>query len=47
MQEGRFREDLFARINLWSFDLPGLAQRREDIEPNLAFELERFAHEHG
>ena len=47
VQEGRFREDLFARINLWSFDLPGLAQRREDIEPNLAFELERFAQEHG
>jgi len=32
---GRFREDLFARINLWSYTLPGLAQRREDIEPNV------------
>ena len=47
VQEGRFREDLFARINLWSFDLPSLAQRPEDIEPNLDFELERFAKEHG
>lgn len=47
VQEGRFREDLFARINLWSFDLPGLAQRPEDIEPNLDFELERFAQAHG
>ena len=28
---GRFREDLFARINLWTYTLPGLAQRREDI----------------
>jgi transcriptional regulatory protein RtcR len=45
--EGRFREDLFARINLWTFDLPGLAQRPEDIEPNLDFELERFARENG
>lgn len=25
--EGRFREDLFARINLWTYNLPGLAQR--------------------
>lgn len=40
---GRFRDDLLARINLWTFDLPGLAGRREDIEPNLDYELERFA----
>lgn len=45
--EGRFREDLYARINLWTFDLPGLATRPEDIEPNLDFELERYAQEHG
>lgn len=44
---GRFREDLYARINLWTFDLPGLAERVEDIEPNLDFELERFAEENG
>jgi transcriptional regulatory protein RtcR len=44
---GRFREDLLARIDLWTFTLPGLAQRREDIEPNLDHELERFAREHG
>ena len=47
VEEGRFREDLYARINLWTFDLPGLAQRAEDIEPNLDFELERFASECG
>lgn len=45
--EGRFREDLFARINLWTFDLPGLAARPEDIEPNLDYELERFALDAG
>jgi transcriptional regulatory protein RtcR len=38
---GRFREDLLARINLWTFALPGLRERPEDIEPNLEFELER------
>lgn len=41
--EGRFRDDLFARLNLWTFHLPGLADRREDIEPNLDYELEKFA----
>lgn len=45
--EGRFREDLYARINLWTFDLPGLSTRPEDIEPNLDFELERYAREQG
>lgn len=38
---GRFREDLLARIHLWTFALPALAQRREDIAPNLEYELER------
>ena len=44
---GRFREDLFERINLWDIRLPGLAERREDIEPNIAYELERISHEVG
>ena len=37
--DGSFREDLLARIDLWSFRLPRLAERREDLEPNLDFEL--------
>lgn len=40
---GRFREDLLARLDLWTFDLPGLRDRREDIEPNVAYELEKHA----
>jgi transcriptional regulatory protein RtcR len=44
---GRFREDLLARIHLWTFALPALAQRREDIEPNLDFELERVSGNQG
>lgn len=43
VREGRFRDDLFARLNLWTFYLPGLKERAEDIEPNLEFELSRFA----
>src|SRR5262249_6687802 len=38
---GEFREDLFARINLWTFRLPGLRERPEDIAPNLEFELDQ------
>jgi len=43
VDEGSFRDDLYARLNLWTFNLPGLADRPEDIEPNLDFELEKFA----
>ena len=39
---GKFRRDLLARIDLWSFKMPGLAERREDIEPNLDYELLRY-----
>ncbi|HVX86755.1 MAG TPA: RNA repair transcriptional activator RtcR [Phycisphaerae bacterium] len=47
VEGGEFREDLFARINLWTFRLPALKERREDIEPNVAYELEQFARENG
>jgi transcriptional regulatory protein RtcR len=47
VKTGRFREDLLARINLWTFSLPGLADRREDIEPNLDYELEQFRRRTG
>jgi transcriptional regulatory protein RtcR len=47
VQAGRFREDLLARLDLWTFALPGLKERREDIEPNLDFELARHAEESG
>jgi transcriptional regulatory protein RtcR len=40
---GSFRDDLLARIDLWTFELPSLAHRPEDIEPNLDYELERWA----
>jgi transcriptional regulatory protein RtcR len=42
---GRFRDDLLARINLWVFELPALRERREDVEPNIDYELERFTQE--
>ncbi len=45
--QGRFREDLFARINLWAYTLPGLAQRPEDIEPNVDHLLAKSAADSG
>ncbi|QDU88534.1 Transcriptional regulatory protein ZraR [Pirellulimonas nuda] len=47
VRDGRFREDLLARINVWTFRLPGLADRREDIAPNLDYELRQFAAKTG
>jgi transcriptional regulatory protein RtcR len=40
---GTFREDLLARINLWTFHLPGLRDRLADVEPNVDYELERWS----
>ena len=45
--DGKFRSDLLARINLWHFQLPGLKERPSDIEPNLDYELERYASKTG
>jgi transcriptional regulatory protein RtcR len=47
VEEGRFRDDLLARLDTWHFQLPGLASRKEDIAPNLDFELRRFREESG
>ena len=45
--QGSFRDDLYARLNLWTFSLPGLADRREDVAPNLDYELDRHAEREG
>ena len=47
VRSGQFREDLLARINLWTYHLPGLRDRKEDFEPNLEYELEIFAQQNG
>lgn len=47
VRKGRFREDLLARIDLWSFRLPSLRERLEDIEANVVYELEQFARKRG
>jgi len=47
IRAGRFREDLFARINIWNSPLPALADRREDIEPNIEHQLALASQELG
>lgn len=47
VRSGEFREDLLARINLWTFEMPALRDRPEDVEPNVDYELERYARERG
>ena len=46
-RNGAFRADLLARLDLWTYELPGLAERREDIEPNIDYELRRYSQSKG
>jgi len=45
--EGRFREDLYFRINVISIDVPPLVEHPEDVPLLVQHFLERFAAEHG
>ncbi|MEE9337924.1 MAG: RNA repair transcriptional activator RtcR [Methylococcaceae bacterium] len=47
VKKGLFRADLLARINLWTYCLPCLKQRLEDLEPNIDYELEQFSLQSG
>lgn len=47
VREGKFRADLLARLDMWTFELPGLKDRREDIEANIEFELRKHSRKAG
>ena len=47
VHEGRFREDLYYRLNVISFRLPPLRERIQDLEPIARRHLEFFAHRAG
>jgi DNA-binding NtrC family response regulator len=45
VREGKFREDLFYRLNVITIDLPPLRQRKEDIPLLVEFFLRKYAEE--
>ncbi|HXY01923.1 MAG TPA: sigma-54 dependent transcriptional regulator [Terriglobales bacterium] len=45
VREGKFREDLFYRLNVITIDLPPLRQRKEDIPLLASFFLDRYSRE--
>ena len=47
VEQGRFREDLLARINLWTYELPALKNRREDIPANIDYEVSIYEQKSG
>jgi DNA-binding NtrC family response regulator len=47
VKTGRFREDLFFRVNVFPITIPPLRARRADIDPLTDFFVQRFARELG
>jgi len=47
IEEGRFREDLYYRLNVIPVIVPPLADRRQDIPLLVGYFLEKFCREHG
>jgi transcriptional regulator with PAS, ATPase and Fis domain len=47
VREGKFREDLFYRLNVITIELPPLRSRREDIPLLAAHFLKRYSDENG
>lgn len=47
MEEGKFREDLFYRLNVVSIEIPPLRKRREDIPGLISHFLREFNNKYG
>ncbi len=47
VQAGRFREDLFFRLNVFPIRIPALRERREDVPILMNHFLDRFTQRHG
>ncbi|WP_459204380.1 sigma 54-interacting transcriptional regulator (plasmid) [Ralstonia pseudosolanacearum] len=47
VRAGRFRQDLFFRLNVFPIHLPPLRERRDDIPLLMSHFLKSYAHKHG
>lgn len=47
VREGRFRQDLFFRLNVFPIHLPPLRERRDDIPLLMSHFVKSYAHKHG
>jgi len=47
VEQGRFRPDLYYRLNMLKFDLPPLRKRRIDIVPLAQRFIQKYADQHG
>ncbi|AFQ45634.1 sigma-54-dependent transcriptional regulator [Desulfosporosinus meridiei] len=47
VEEGKFREDLFYRLNVVNIKLPPLKERKEDILPLVDYFINQFASKHA
>lgn len=47
VQENRFREDLYYRLNVINIQLPPLRERKEDVLPLVDFFLRKYCEENG
>jgi DNA-binding NtrC family response regulator len=47
VEEGRFREDLYYRLNVIAIQLPPLRQRKEDVPALVQHFVDKYAHENG
>ncbi|HOK91656.1 MAG TPA: sigma-54 dependent transcriptional regulator [Spirochaetota bacterium] len=47
IEKGKFREDLYYRLNVIPIHMPRLAERRDDIEVLANYFLKKFSQEHG
>src|SRR5437867_8180372 len=47
VEEGRFREDLYYRLNVINIQLPPLRERKEDVPALVEFFARKYCEEHG
>src|ERR1700722_5256504 len=47
VRQGRFREDLLSRINMWTFTLPGLRLQPDVTEPSFQVVIDQFGERTG